>query len=293
MSLSFLGMIILVAIAIAVVVFFITILELTSMFLTGIGGVFTLLLLLAVGWIYVNVNPRNVIHQEARAVAVREEDSGETIPRPSLTQSPELADQSDLAHRPPSPEKPELLAPAPLPRIGDETPLAIRVVTRNSSGVVISGGNVSDIPEWVLNHSRSGHPQWNSQSTVLMSQRFSTLEEARQQNLSQLLMLLRRELHGEFPLFLHKGLTVKDLEQSGIIRQECEILWPIKIGEFEETVHELYWQIDLNTKSKEQLLAACRPVVVKARLIRLTGVVILASLIFTAAAIYFRPARSG
>lgn len=311
MSIPFIFMVTLVVIAVVVVLILGILIELGSFLLTGIGGLFSLLLLMGAAYFCFHVGRGEVIRQDAQAQRIEENEVIRNIPPPpnvlknreghliDLPLTPTEADisaeasaQEDLTRQPPSPPKPEPLVPALSPGLGEETPIGIRIVTRNSSGVVVAGGNVSQIPDWVQEASHPKSEQKNSPFSVLRSQRFSTLEEARQDNLRQLLMYLRRELPGELPVFLHKGLKVQDVEQSGIIRQECEILWPIQIGPYEEKVHELYWQIEINGRTKDQLLMACRPVVVKARLIRLTGVVLLASLIFGGAAIYFRHLRA-
>lgn len=145
---------------------------------------------------------------------------------------------------------------------------------------------IDHIPRWVDAEDDVG-PQGGTVH-VLHSQRFATLGEARTQLEKDLQQQLLTQLRHEFPEMNDWPLPLSDMEAAGVILKECEVTWPLNVGEFKESVRQLHWQVLLSDITHQRLLAAGRPVLIRARLRQMAGIFVLAMLCFSAGALAFR-----
>jgi len=165
---------------------------------------------------------------------------------------------------------------------GDEAPLAIDEIHRDAQGQVEQERQLTEIPGWVrvppLAHA-PGNPR-----VIVHSQRFATLEEARNQLNRQVRQQVQSRFNVRAPKFRRWPLTMPDLASSGLVRKECVVTWPLQVGEFQEPVVQLYWELQFSPEVERRLMAAARTDIVQMRLAGLAGAFGTATLVLAAGA---------
>jgi len=249
--------------------------------MNGLGGFLLLIVVLMASLFWLRsasfIHPASKITQMAIGKLAFSEDE----PVHSATILPhDSAGQEQISHRLPPP------VPSPIPVVPlDNVPIAsfdaavlnapisVWEIHRNKSGKIMDRISLENIPDWVhhpeLSPEHADVPQAVIQ--VLHSERFATAEEARSHLWPQLQRKLLKELAIAAPGIRQWNLKFQDALRAGVVLKECDVTWPLKIGEFEEHVIQVHWQVFLSDGTQQQLLTQWKPVIVRQRLFQLAG----------------------
>lgn len=216
---------------------------------------------------------------------------------PAASVLPTLSNRQDSDKIPPTePEQPpeasadtDAVADADVPR-----PVSVREVIHSPNRGATAEKSLDALPEWV----REPNPGTRNDDRLdltLSSQRFATVDEAREQLWLQLVEEVRkhqREKHPEMESWMPEpGPTLN----AGILQRECIVGWPLEVGGFEEEVYQLHWDVQLNDQTRQRLYAAWRPVEIRKRLTWLGSALGGVTLLLGTAAVALRqrPGRTG
>jgi len=169
-------------------------------------------------------------------------------------------------------------------------PISVWEIHRDESGTIVNRISLEEIPDWVKEEHASEHTD-TQQAVVqtLHSERFATAEEARTHLWPQLQRKLLQELRPVAAGIHRWNLKLKDALRAGVILKECEVTWPLKIGEFEEHVIQVHWQVLLSDGTQQQLLTQWKPVIVRQRLFQLASLCGIMMCLFATGAYLLRP----
>lgn len=227
-------------------------------FLCAGGGMLTVVLIL-----YISVGGVRYMRQPAPpeiAMALPVVTDSETA---SGSQTPAFDD----AEVPASPADTDTISASeidPAVPAPDGNPSTIIEILRDESGQVISIRPLSEPPQWlkapavVFDHGRT--------LLTLHSQRFATLDEARQQLWPELKAAIIQELRRASPEVRDWPSTLAEMESAGVLFKECDVTSPLQVGDFQETVHQVHWQAQLTDQTRGQLAALWKPSLIRSRL---------------------------
>jgi hypothetical protein len=181
-------------------------------------------------------------------------------------------------------------APSPMKSIpADAEMQATEIIEKvfHDSGKLTSQKSLQKVPEWTQQTDLI--VDQGQEEFVVTSQRFATIEEARTAAWSSLASRLASPLQKSSPEVPAWTPTLDQIREAGIIKRECEISWPIEVGDFTEQVHQVCWQVELSPQSAALLNVAHRPVIVRQRVTSLAVVLGALTLLLGASAVLLRP----
>jgi hypothetical protein len=230
---------------------------------------------------------RETLAEAAQTVFAAPEDFAGSIPKPR-----QVSDEAPLTEPEQSSEASadtDAVADADAPR-----PVSIREVIHSPNRGATAEKTLDALPEWV----REPNPGTRSDDRfdlTLSSQRFATVEEAREQLWSRLVEQIRVHQREKYPEMAGWNLEPGPTLNAGILQRVCIVGWPLEVGGFEEEVYQLHWDVQLNDRTRQRLYAAWRPQEIQKRLTwlgsALGGVTLLLGT--TAFALRRRPERTG
>lgn len=145
-------------------------------------------------------------------------------------------------------------------------PLSIKETVYHDGGSLVTTKSLSDLPDWV-EESGEEQPRPGLRDFVLSSQRYATVEEARNELMPQLKSRIASELRTQHPqLGSDWHPAMQTAIEAGAVLRECEVAWPLTVGGFTEPVYRVHWQIDLDDEAMEQFYVQARPHIVEDRL---------------------------
>lgn len=171
----------------------------------------------------------------------------------------------------------------PLPESG-----ATSRSTESSNGKTVKsvGWPMKVIPQWakepftVTEGDRTRH--------VLMSKRYATEDEARDDLEVTAQAALNEYMQKRYPGI--SGMQIEnDMDDIGALKRELVVTYPLQVGEFEEEVKQIYWQLELTPEMGEKIAAAWRPNEVHQRLIYLAVGLAAVTLLMGLGAVLTRP----
>ncbi len=138
----------------------------------------------------------------------------------------------------------------------DKGPLAIREVTHHFQGTNgTRTQTLSEIPDWVEEANGQNLVRPKQGEIVLISKRYSSLNEARTELKPLANSLIQSELARSFPDMRGTSFSVENFLNSKVLEQECEITWPFKVREFTGEMKQLAWKLDISESTKKRLYA--------------------------------------
>lgn len=171
----------------------------------------------------------------------------------------------------------------PLPESG-----ATSRSTESSNGKTVKsvGWPMKVIPQWakepftVTEGDRTRH--------VLMSKRYATEDEARDDLEVTAQAALNEYMQKRYPGI--SGMQIEnDMDDIGALKRELVVTYPLQVGEFEEEVKQIYWQLELTPEMGEKIAAVWRPNEVHQRLIYLAVGLAAVTLLMGLGAVLTRP----
>ncbi len=120
--------------------------------------------------------------------------------------------------------------------------------------------SVTDLPPWVKNPPHEGTLGAGYCKYAITSQLYATPEEAEAELNRQLAVDVQQSFTvGESPA-LGWSPTADDLRMSGLVTEKVIETVPMKVGEFDTTVHRVSWLVEFNPASQLALLSRWRPI---------------------------------
>lgn len=137
-------------------------------------------------------------------------------------------------------------APAAHPptTMASETPLSVFEQTFAqdlSTSTRRHSGPGAKVPEWVVagdSSALTGEP-----TRVFSSDRYATLEEAEAALLPQVQAALSQALQTQLGRPVQAQVSQNDLRQYRALRRQAITEWPLQVGEFQETMQQLHWEV--------------------------------------------------
>ncbi|QDT32744.1 hypothetical protein [Thalassoglobus polymorphus] len=138
----------------------------------------------------------------------------------------------------------------------EEGPLAIREITHRYQGTTgTRSQTLSEIPAWVEEANGQNLVRPKQGEIVLVSKRYSSLDEAKLELKPIANSLIQSELARTYPEMRGTTFSVESFLSSKILEQECEIIWPFKVREFTGEMKQLAWKLDISESTKRKLYA--------------------------------------
>ncbi len=137
----------------------------------------------------------------------------------------------------------------------ENTPLEVREITYHYQGNKTRTRTNSEIPEWVQEANGQNLVRPKQGEIVLVSKRYSSLDEARTELRPIANSLIHDELAKAYPAMRRTSLSIENFLNDIILAQECEITWPFEVRDFSGEVKQLAWKLDISESTKKQLYA--------------------------------------
>lgn len=227
---------------------------------------------------------QHVFEQQQRESAARARLEAEILNRETLPEAPavKVAPSSSAADDEATPASvaPDL-----------SIPTSIREVIHSPNRGATAENDLEELPDWVREpnlRTRAG----DRIDLTLGSQRFATLEEARDQLWSRLAEEIRRHQSDQYPEMEHWTPDSDETLKAGVLQRECIVTWPLEAGGFTVDVYQLHWDVQLNPETRSHLYAAWKPHEVQRRLLHLGSALGGVTLLLGTGAFVFRRRRA-
>ncbi|SFI07327.1 hypothetical protein [Planctomicrobium piriforme] len=212
-----------------------------------------------VGWKGQSARVQPALHVEPQLMALPQV----APPRPHPPALPDMVENQEIEKQ-----------TNPTPRPGDailkesSAPLAVTELVYHDGGQLISQKSLKTLPDWADENPESG-PGWKT--FVLSSQRFATLEEARQQAAAALQSQFAEHSALGDASQRHWQPTLAQLRTAGLIQKECDVAWPLEVGGFTEQVHQVIWQVTFTDAARATFEKSWREKESESRLLQLAA----------------------
>lgn len=243
-----------------------------------VGGLFSILVVLLLA-IFVIRGMRSPVHGGRASGA--HHSRPQYMPPPPPLPPPHAIGQGRPLHRDDSEETSSLTEdPQPVSAGGEssagrdnrsEVPLSVRETSRDAVGRIERERDMNVLPEWVSRPATAMAPR--QPSVLLHSQRFATFEEAHAQIEQLTRKTVSERLQLRLPRLRRWSPPLPDLEETGLVRRSCVIIWPVTVGEFQESVTQIYWQLNFSPDVEQRLAASIKEGTVRTRLTALFGLI--------------------
>ncbi len=156
----------------------------------------------------------------------------------------------------PGPDSPSASSPSPVSEpVSGPAPQKIQYISGSNAPV-----EIEELPGWRKNPVNEGSVATGRSKYVLTSKQYASVEEAEDQLYHTLLKDVQTGFQYYWPETRGWSPTNADLASSGLIAEKIIETYPLKVGEFENTVYRVSWLVEFRPEVNHAIHASWYPI---------------------------------